>query len=59
MKRTTYSNLGWTPREDGTFFIYELDWDYIHKFLAPRATKTKTKSTKYGPLRVRISKKKS
>ena len=58
MNKTTYSNIGWTPRGDGTFFVYELDWNHIHKFLAPRAAANASKSTKVGPFRVRISKKK-
>ena len=56
IKENQYSNLGYTPREDGTFFVYELDWDYVHRYLAPRAAKNRSKSTKIGPFRVRISK---
>jgi hypothetical protein len=58
MKHNVYSNLGHTPREDGTFYVYEIDWNYIHKILAPRAEKTKSRSTKFGPFRVRISREK-
>jgi hypothetical protein len=53
-----YSSLGYTPREDGTFFAYELDWNVVHRYLAPRAASNKGKLVKVGPFRVRIVSKK-
>jgi hypothetical protein len=55
MKHTSYSTIAYTPREDGAFFIYELDWDYVYRFLCERAANNRSKSTKVGPFRVRIS----
>ena len=59
MNKKIYSNLGYTPREDGTFYVYELDWNEVHKWLAPRCELRKSKSLVRGPFRVRIAKKRS
>jgi hypothetical protein len=56
MKRHNYSSLGFTPKEDGSQLVYEIDWDYIHERLAPRAERNASKSAKIGPIRVRVIK---
>lgn len=53
--KTPYKNLGYRPREDGTFIIYEINWKHVDDKLVERAIKNKSQSAKLGPLRVRIS----
>lgn len=54
MIKSNYSRIGYTPRGDGTFFVYELDWNEVHKFLATRCELSTNKTVKRGPFRVRI-----
>lgn len=59
MKHNTYSRIGWTPLEDGRFYITEMDWNYVHERLAPKALASKGGKIKIGPFRIRISKTKN
>ena len=53
VKKRTYKNIGWTPLYDGLFYVYELDWDHVHR-IAAKARNNKSQQTTLGPLRIRI-----